>query len=498
MNDARRLILALDQGTTSSRAIIFDGLGNTVAAAQREIRQMFPASGWVEHDPYEILESQTGTAVEALEKAGVSAAEIAGIGITNQRETTLVWDRATGKPVCNAIVWQDRRTSAVCASIRESSGAMIRRKTGLETDPYFSASKLAWILENVEGAREKAESGDLAFGTVDTWLVWNLTGGAHHVTDASNASRTMLFNILSLEWDKELLEIFGIPENVLPGVCDSAGTIAEVTARGPLRGIPISGIAGDQQAALFGQRCFEEGDAKSTYGTGCFLLQNTGARPADSTHRLLTTIGWRIGGECVYALEGSVFIGGAVIQWLRDSLGIISSADEIEALASSIPDAGGVFFVPAFAGLGTPYWDPTARGLIVGMTRGTGREHIARAALESVAFQTTELLEAMQSDSGKELTELRVDGGAARNDLLLGIQADLLGIPVVRSTVTETTALGAAYLAGLGSGVWKDVSEIRELDRQDRRFEPGLDRRKAEELMKKWKQAVVRSLAWET
>lgn len=496
MDNREKHVLALDQGTTSSRAIVFDHRGVPISVAQREFTQIFPKSGWVEHDPFEILESQIGTAVDALSKAGISAERIAGIGITNQRETTIVWDRVTGTPVCNAIVWQDRRTSDICARIRAEHGSLIREKTGLETDPYFSASKIAWILENVEGAREKAEAGELAFGTVDTWLVWNLTGGALHVTDPSNASRTMLFDITKLDWDYELLRIFGIPRNMLPMVRDSAEVIGEVTEPPALNGIPIAGIAGDQQAALFGQRCFEEGEAKSTYGTGCFLLQNTGSTPSPSEHRLLTTVAWRIGDETSYALEGSVFIGGAVIQWLRDSLGIIDSAAEVEELARSVGSSEGVFFVPAFSGLGTPYWDPTARGLITGLTRGTGKAHLARAALEAIAFQTAELLEAMQNDSHRHIPELRVDGGASSNDLLMQIQADLLQVPVVRTEMVETTALGAAFLAGLATGVWDSTGDIADSGVSGKRFEPSIGPHEAADRLAEWKRSVELSLGW--
>lgn len=486
----------MDQGTTSSRSILFDETGTAVSKAQREFRQIFPKSGWVEHDPAEILQSQTETAVEALEKAGVSASDVSAIGITNQRETTLIWDRATGEPISNAIVWQDRRTAGHCARVRESHGDAIREKTGLEVDPYFSASKISWLLENVAGAREKAEAGELAFGTVDTWLIWNLTGGECHVTDVSNASRTMLFNINSLDWDDELLTIFGVPRQILPSVVPSSHVVGEVSGPDALRGIPIAGIAGDQQAALFGQRCFSEGDAKSTYGTGCFLLQNTGTEPAPSQHRLLTTVAWKIDDRCEYALEGSVFIGGAVIQWLRDSLGIIGSAAEVEPLARKAGSSDGVFFVPAFSGLGTPYWDPTARGLISGLTRGTGRGQISYAALEAIAFQTAELLEAMQKDSHREIPELRVDGGASSNDLLMQIQADLLQIPVVRSPITETTSLGAAYLAGLATGVWGSTGEISEGERAGERFKPSIGRDEAGEMIEGWKRAVQLSLGW--
>ncbi|MBK7708691.1 MAG: glycerol kinase GlpK [Acidobacteria bacterium] len=488
-------ILALDQGTTSSRAIVFDRDSRVVSMAQRELTQIFPKSGWVEHDPVEIWESQVETAIEALEKAGLAAADIAGVGITNQRETTIVWDRATGAPVCNAIVWQDRRTSARCDAVRASHGDLIRAKTGLETDAYFSASKLEWILHNVEGVKARADRGELAFGTVDSWLIWNLTSEKAHLTDVSNASRTMLFNINSLDWDDKLLDLFDVPRSLLPRVTASSEVIGEIESVPALKGIPIAGNAGDQQAALFGQACFEPGLSKNTYGTGCFLLQNIGEKPIASKHRLLTTVAWKIGDRTEYALEGSVFIGGAVIQWLRDSLGIISTAADVEELANSVPDNGGVYFVPAFAGLGAPYWNQDARGTIVGLTRGTGRAHIARAALESIAFQSAELLEAMHADSGQQLLELRVDGGATKNDALLQFQSDLLQIPVVRSKVTETTALGAAYLAGLAVGYWKSTEDLRHHWQEDKRFEPRMSADASARLMAEWRVAVERTIS---
>jgi glycerol kinase len=492
-----RYILALDQGTTSSRAIVFDHDSRVVSMAQREYRQIFPSSGEVEHDPAEIWESQASTAVEAIAGAGLSRADIAAVGITNQRETAIVWDRLTGEPVHNAIVWQDRRTSARCDALRASHGELIREKTGLETDAYFSASKIEWLLENVPGLRARAARGELAFGTVDTWLIWKLTGGKAHVTDASNASRTMLFNIGTGEWDDELLGLFSVPKAMLPTVTSSSETVGEVTAIPELAGIPIAGNAGDQQAALFGQACFEPGLSKNTYGTGCFLLQNIGERAVTSRNGLLTTVAWKIGDRTEYALEGSVFIGGAVVQWLRDSLGIIASADEVEELANSVPDNGGVYFVPAFAGLGAPYWDQAARGAIVGLTRGTGKAHIARAAIESIAFQSAELLDAMHSDSGTELRELRVDGGATRNATLLQFQADILGIPVVRSKVTETTALGAAYLAGLEVGYWNSKDDLRHHWQEDARFRPSISPALAEDLKRRWRAAVTRAMGWE-
>ena len=485
-------ILALDQGTTSSRAIIFDHDGDTIAVSQREYTQIYPQSGWVEHDPDEIWRSQIETAAEALGKAGLGAADIAAVGITNQRETAVIWDRATGAPIHNAIVWQDRRTAGICDAVRASHGETIRRKTGLETDAYFSASKIKWLLDNVEGARSRAEAGELAFGTIDTWLVWRLTGGRLHITDVSNASRTMLFDIGTLDWDDELLAIFDVPRAILPEVRSSSEVYGEVESPAELRGIRMAGIAGDQQAALFGQACFDAGSTKNTYGTGCFMLQNVGPSPVVSNNRLLSTVGWQIGGVTEYALEGSVFIGGAVIQWLRDSLGIIATSAEVEALAASVPDNGGVYFVPAFAGLGSPYWDQDARGTITGLTRGTGRAHIARAAVESIAFQTADLLTAMNADSGIHLTELRVDGGATANNALLQFQADILQIPVVRSKTAETTALGAAYLAGLAVGFWLSKSDLAHHWQADRRFEPGMPIVKSERLLTEWAEAVRR------
>jgi glycerol kinase len=491
-------ILALDQGTTSSRAIIFDKDSRIASVGQKEFTQIFPRAGWVEHDPLEIWETQIQTAREALQKTNLSAKDIAAIGITNQRETTVVWNKRTGEPIYNAIVWQDRRTSAFCDEIRNNYSELIHEKTGLEVDAYFSASKLRWILENVEGARKQAENGELLFGTIDTWLIWKLTFGKAHITDVSNASRTMLFNINTLNWDRELLEIFQIPRQMLPKVASSSEIYGEVSGVEELKGIKIAGNAGDQQAALFGQLCFEKGLSKNTYGTGCFLLQNVGEKPVKSENKLLTTVAWQIGGKTEYALEGSVFIGGAVVQWLRDSLGIIKNSSDVEELAGLVEDNGGVFFVPAFAGLGAPYWNQDARGLIIGLTRGTGRSHIARAAVESICYQTADLLEAMQRDAGIELKELRVDGGATRNDSLLQFQADILQIPVVRSRITETTALGAAYLAGLAVGFWKSQADLRHHWQEDKRFEPKMLREKAEELKAKWKEAVKRAMNWES
>jgi glycerol kinase len=489
-------ILALDQGTTSSRAIIFDKNSRLVSSGQKEFTQIFPRAGWIEHDPLEIWETQIETAVEALRKAGLAAADIAAVGITNQRETTVVWNKKTGAPVYNAIVWQDRRTSAFCDEIRKDYSNLIREKTGLETDAYFSASKLKWILENVPGAGDQAERGELLFGTIDSWLIWKLTSGKTHITDVSNASRTMLFNISTLNWDDSLLEIFKIPRRILPEVASSSEIYGEISAIEELKGLKIAGNAGDQQAALFGQLCFETGLSKNTYGTGCFLLQNIGGEPVKSENKLLTTVAWKIGDETEYALEGSVFIGGAVVGWLRDALEIIEESSEVESLANSVEDNGGVYFVPAFAGLGAPHWNQDARGLIIGLTRGTGRAHIARAALESICYQTADLLYAMQKDADIELKELRVDGGATRNDTLLQFQADILQIPVVRSRVTETTALGAAYLAGLAVGYWHSKEDLRHHWQEDKRFVPQMARWKAEELKAQWREAVRRALDW--
>jgi glycerol kinase len=490
-------ILALDQGTTSSRAIVFDHAGAIVAVAQKEFRQIFPKTGWVEHDAHEIWASQLGVAVEALGRAKLSPRDIAAAGITNQRETTVVWDRDTGEPLHNAIVWQDRRTAEFCEELkRNGAGPDVQKRTGLLIDSYFSASKIRWILDNVPGARARADAGRLAFGTIDTWLIWKLTGGACHVTDVSNASRTMLFNIHTLAWDDELLRLFDVPANMLPAVHASSEVYGRVATAG-LDGIPIAGVAGDQQSALFGQMCRQPGMSKNTYGTGCFLLQNIGTTPTASKQQLVTTVAWTVNGRTEYALEGSVFIGGAVVQWLRDGLQLIRSAGDVEALAASVPDNGGVFLVPAFAGLGAPHWDPFARGTITGITRGTSRAHFARAALESIAFQVADLLEAMRADSGIALTELRVDGGAAANNLLMQIQADLLGTPVVRPAVTETTALGAAYLAGLAVNFWSSVDEITGQWRIDRRFEPAMTRDTAAALRTRWSAAVERAKRWE-
>lgn len=490
-------ILALDQGTTSSRAIVFDHRGAIKAAAQREFRQIFPHPGWVEHDPREIWETQLGVAAEAIAHAGIVARDIAAIGITNQRETTIVWDRASGKPVCNAIVWQDRRTAGACDELRaQGQAAWIAAKTGLVIDAYFSATKLRWILDNVPGARAAAEAGRLAFGTVDSWLTWNLSGGAAHVTDASNASRTQLFNIHSGDWDDDLLGLFSIPRALLPQIVASSGVVAHTAPDLFGASIPIAGIAGDQQAALFGQRCVTPGMVKNTYGTGCFMLMHTGDKPVPSRNQLLTTTAWRINGSNEYALEGSVFIAGAVVQWLRDSLGVIKSSVDVEALAAGVTDNGGVYFVPAFAGLGSPHWDPYARGAIVGLTRGANAAHIARAALESIAYQTADVLHAMESDSGIRLSELRVDGGATQNSLLMQFQADVLGVRVVRPKVFETTALGAAYLAGLAVGFWKDAGDISAQWQADRAFEPKMPRAEVERLMAGWNKALARAKDW--
>jgi len=492
-----RHILALDQGTTSSRAIVFDHGGRGVATARKEVGQLFPKPGWVEHDPNEIWSTQMAVALEALRLAHLQPRDVVAIGISNQRETAIVWDRETGQPVCNAIVWQDRRTAEFCDGLKAGGHeALVAERTGLVIDAYFSASKLAWILDNVPGARERAEAGRLAFGTVDSWLVWKLTGGAVHATDVSNASRTMLFNINTLSWDAELLTLFNVPSSMLPEVRSSSEVYGRVSTTPGLAGVPIAGIAGDQQSALFGQMCVSPGMAKNTYGTGCFLLQNTGTRRVPSRNRLVSTVAWRIGGRTEYALEGSVFIGGAVVQWLRDGLGLIATSADVERLAAGVSDNGGVFLVPAFAGLGAPYWDPYARGLIVGLTRGTTGGHLARAALESIAFQVGDLLDAIQRDSGIELGELRVDGGASTNDALMQFQADLLGVPVVRPAVTETTALGAAYLAGLAAGFWSSGEQIAAQWRAERRFEPSVAPPEAGRLRAQWREAVNRARGW--
>jgi len=490
-------ILALDQGTTSSRAIVFDHAGTIVAVAQKEFPQIFPKPGWVEHDPSDIWSSQSGVAAEALAKANLNAADVAAIGITNQRETTLVWDRATGRPIYNAIVWQDRRTAPMCDRLRARKlDRVIRKKTGLVIDAYFSGTKVQWILQNVKGARARAKAGELAFGTVDSWLVWNLTGGQVHVTDASNASRTMLFDIGKGDWDAELLKIFDVPRSMLPDVRSSSEVYGQTTLFGSP--VPIAGIAGDQQAALFGQACAQPGMAKNTYGTGCFMLMNTGTKRIASKHNLLTTVAWRIGGRTEYALEGSIFIAGAVVQWLRDGLEFFRSSPDVEALAASVSSSDGVYLVPAFAGLGAPHWDQYARGTIVGLTRGTTKAHIARAALDGIALQTMDVLKAMEADAGIRLKELRVDGGASANDLLMGLQADLLNVPVVRPKVAETTALGAAYLAGLAVGYWKSQADIARQWQVDKRFTPAMKAATRNRIAKEWARALGRAKAWES
>ena len=490
-----KYILALDQGTTSSRAIIFDHAGSVVASAQQEFRQIFPKPGWVEHDANEIWATQLSTALDAISKAKATATDIAGIGITNQRETTVVWDRDTGRPIHNAIVWQDRRTAGRCDQLKTRGlASTIKRKTGLVIDAYFSGTKLEWILKNVPGARAKAKAGRLAFGTIDTWLLWNLTAGRVHATDPSNASRTMLFNLRG-DWDKELLKMLGVPRSLLPDVRSSSEVYGDTTLLGG--SIPVAGIAGDQQAALFGQTCTQPGMVKNTYGTGCFMLMNTGTKPIASKHNLLTTVAWRIGNRTEFALEGSIFIAGAVVQWLRDGLGIIKSSSDVEALASQVTDPEGVYIVPAFAGLGAPHWDQYARGLVAGVTRGTTAAHIARAALEGIAFQVADVLRAMQADAKIKLKELRVDGGASANNLLMQFQSNLLGVPVVRPRVTETTALGAAYLAGLAVGYWKDQKQIAAQWQVDRRFTSTMKAAQRRQLERGWQKALDRAKRWE-
>ncbi len=492
-------ILALDQGTTSSRAILFDssgGIVSPVSLAQREFQQFYPRAGWVEHDADEILATQLACATEALERAGAKPADVAALGITNQRETTIVWDRATGKAIHPAIVWQDRRTAAQCSSLEESgAGETVASRTGLVLDPYFSGTKVRWILDNVEGARARAERGELAFGTVDSWLIWHLTGGKTHVTDVTNASRTLLYNIVEGCWDEELLRLLDIPASLLPQVAWSSERVGTAIAKG-LEGIAISGIAGDQQAALFGQMCWQPGEAKNTYGTGCFLLQHIGGEFRRSRHKLITTVAASAYKRLEYAFEGSIFIGGAVVQWLRDNLRLIGSSAEVEALAASVPDAGGVVFVPAFVGLGAPHWDPHAGGLLIGLRRDTRHGHIARAALESIAFQVADVLEAVKSETGTPLHGLRVDGGAAVNDLLMQFQADILSVPVVRPHVTETTALGAAYLAGLAAGVWESPEALKASRGDDKRFEPKMEATEAASRRKQWLRAVERTRNW--
>ena len=488
----RKYILALDQGTTSSRAIVFDSKSRIVAVGQKEFPQIFPRSGWVEHDPKIIRKTQLATAKQALRQAKLTASDIAAIGITNQRETTVVWDRTTGKPIANAIVWQDRRTADFCDALKkDKADRLIRRLTGLELDAYFSATKINWLLKLTKGARAKANAGRLAFGTIDTWLIWNLTGGRVHKTDVSNASRTMLFNIHTGQWDDRLLELFNIPRSMMPEVTDSSGLLAETSALGGT--IPVAGVAGDQQAALFGQCCHRSGMAKCTYGTGCFLLMHTGNKPMPSKNRLLTTVACQIGGKMEYALEGSVFTAGAVVQWLRDQLGLIKSAPEIERLAKRVPDNGGVRFVPAFTGLGAPHWNPNARATISGLSRGTSDAHIARATLEGIAFQVNDVIRAMTADAALPLRELRVDGGASENNLLMQMQSDLLGTRVIRPTVTETTALGAAYLAGLAVGVWKNKRDIARQWKAARQFKPAMKPAIRKSMLEEWNHALAQA-----
>lgn len=497
MNKNEKFILALDQGTTSSRAIIFDHNGEIKAIAQKPFEQIFPQPGWVEHDANEIWATQSSVAAEAIAKADLNGTNIAAIGITNQRETAVVWDRETGTPIYHAIVWQDRRTAKYCDELKEKGYTdMIREKTGLVIDAYFSGTKVKWILDNVPGAREKAEKGELCFGTIDSWLVWKFTRGHMHITDVTNASRTLLFNIHTMQWDQELLDLLTIPASMLPEVKQSSEIYGETATTLFASKIPIAGIAGDQQAALFGQMCVEEGMAKNTYGTGCFLLMNTGNKPVYSKNNLLTTVAWKINGEVTYAMEGSVFVGGAAIQWLRDGLGIIHNSADSETLSASVKDNGGVYFVPALTGLGAPYWDQYARGAIFGITRGTTAGHIARAALEGIAFQVYDLLKSMESDSGKQSTELRVDGGAVANNALMQFQADIFGSNVVRPKVLETTALGAAYLAGLAVGYWSNIDEVKKQWSIDRTFKPELDGQNIEKLLADWKKAVERTRGW--
>ena len=490
-------ILSFDQGTTSSRAIIFDKKGSIISTAQKEFTQLFPQPGWVEHDANEIWSTQLGVATEAVVKAGLTIHDIAAIGITNQRETTVVWDRDTHLPVYNAIVWQDRRTAAYCDTLKKDGSAeMIRSKTGLVTDAYFSGTKVKWILDNVEGARDKAQKGELCFGTIDSWLLWKLTNGKVHATDVSNASRTLLYNIHEQQWDKDLLKLFGIPENMLPEVRSSSEVYGHTENILTAANVPVAGIAGDQQSALFGQMCIQPGMVKNTYGTGCFMLMNTGTKPVESKNNLLTTIAWKVNGEVQYALEGSVFIGGAVVQWLRDGLRIIQSSGEVEALAMKVEDNGGVYVVPAFTGLGAPYWNQHARGTIVGITRGITDAHIARAAIESIAFQSMDLLKAMEADAGLPIKEVRVDGGATINNHLMQFQSDILNTQVIRPMVTETTALGAAYLAGLAVGYWKNIDELQQYWQKDRAFTPSMPAEKRDDLQKHWKKAVKAAQAW--
>lgn len=490
-------LLALDQGTTSSRAIVFDDSGEIVSVAQQEFRQSYPRPGWIEHDPQEIWQTQIDVAEAALADAKLKPADVAGLGITNQRESVVVWDRATGEPIHPAIVWQDRRTADFCAQLQaEGRESLITRRTGLVIDPYFSASKIRWMLDYVDGARDRAARGELAAGTIDSWLVHRLTGGDLHITDVTNAGRTQLMDIHRCQWDEDLLDLFGVPREMLPEIKSSSEVYGQVASSLPLAGMPIAGIAGDQHAALFGQGCFAPGMAKNTYGTGCFALMNTGAEVVPSEHRLLSTLAWQQGGETEYALEGSIFVAGALVGWLRDGLGILQSAAEVEQLAASVDSTDGVYLVPALAGLGAPHWDPYARGTIVGISRGTTAAHLARSALEGIALEVVDIVEAMQSDSGCELKELRVDGGASNNNLLLQLQADLLQAEVVRPAVTETTALGAAYLAGLATGVWPDRSALDQQWREERRFEPQLSADEAERKRATWRRAVERAKDW--
>jgi glycerol kinase len=492
-------VLALDQGTTSSRAIVFDAAGNAVASQAHEFKQHFPEPGWVEHDPNEIWDTQLRAARGALARAQIGANDVAAVGITNQRETTVVWERATGRPIYPAIVWQSRQTVELCEDLRRRGlEPVVRERTGLVVDAYFSATKLSWILSKVDGAREAARRGELAFGTIDSWLVWKLTGGKVHATDYSNASRTMLYDIARLRWDDELLAALDIPREVLPEVRDSSGVFGNTDPDVLGAAVPIAGVAGDQQAALFGQACFEEGSAKNTYGTGCFLLMNTGTTLRRSASGLISTIAWGIGGKIEYALEGAVFVAGAAVQWLRDELGLLHSAAESEALARSVPDTGGVYVVPAFTGLGAPYWDPNARGTIVGLTRGTSRAHLVRATLEAIAFESTDLLRCFERDTQVRTLQLQVDGGATANDFLMQFQADVMGVPVRRPKVLETTALGAAYLAGLATGFWKDRRQIAKNWQEDRYFEPAISEAKRDELYRGWLRAVERSRGWIT
>ena len=492
-----RYILSLDQGTTSSRAILFDQAGTICSMARKEFRQIYPDDGWVEHDPRDIWSSQVAVAAESMSALGINGRELAGIGITNQRETTIVWDRDSGEPVYNAIVWQDRRTAGFCRELENKGfGPIIRQKTGLLIDPYFSATKIRWILDNVPGAREQAIHGKLAFGTVDSWLIWKLTQGRIHATDVTNASRTLLYNIHELKWDPELLDIFDIPSSMLPEVVSSSQIIDVTNTTFFSSKVPIAGIAGDQQAALFGQLCTETGMAKNTYGTGCFILMNTGNKPFISENNMITTIAWQIGGETTYALEGSIFNAGTVVQWLRDELGLIKNANDIEKLASRVPDNGGVYFVPSFTGLGAPHWDPMARGIIAGLTRSSNRAHIARAALEGIAFQTMDVLEEMKRIASVRLSELRVDGGASVNNLLMQFQSDILGLNVVRPKITETTALGAAFLAGLSTGFWSGQEELKNHWQSDKIFKASMKKKDKERLSLGWKKSVERSRKW--